>query len=195
MDKKIKKVSISQIDKVMKEVYVPTTTVEWNGIEIIVKKSLPLDSMLKFVYDTVKTCTEQADGGYMPELKDFAIRLNVVEMYSNVKLPDNVNHKYFILINSGIVESILENININQYYQLIDAIDEKLNAFVAINADSVRKQLNDVTSAFEQMQEKMAAAMNGIDMSQLETIASMISDEAITDKVVASYIKNGGNAQ
>ena len=126
MEKKIKKVSISQIDKVMKEVYVPATTVEWHGVEIVVKKSLTLEDMLKFVSDVVKTCTEQEAGGYMPELKDFAIRLNVVEMYSNVKLPDNVNHKYFILVNSGIVETILENININQYEELILQLTKNL---------------------------------------------------------------------
>ena len=36
---KQKRVSISSIEKTMKEIYTPTETVEWNGVEILVKRT------------------------------------------------------------------------------------------------------------------------------------------------------------
>lgn len=193
MSKNTKKVSISQVDKIMKEFYVPTKVVEWSGIDITVTKSLALADMLQFCNDVVKTCTNPENGGYMPELKDFAIRMNVVEMYSNVKLPDNLEHKYYILINSGLVETILENINSSQYFELIESIDAKMKAIVDANVDAVNNQLNEIAKAFEQMEVQMSEAVKGVDISVLEKIAGQIADEDTVNKAVMSYVGHRGS--
>jgi len=190
MSKNAKKVSISQVDKIMKEYFELTTNVEWKGIDITVTKSLSLADMLQFCNDVVKTCTNPDNGGYMPELKDFAIRMNVVEMYSNVKLPDNLEHKYYILINSGLVEAILEHVNTNQYFELVESINDKLKAIVDANTDAIEKQLNEVAHAFEQMQANMETAMNGLDMSVLERLANTFGDEDVMNKAILSYVKD-----
>lgn len=189
MDKKTKNVSISQIDKVMKETYKDIVLVEWCDIDLEVKKSLAFDDMLQFVHDVVKTCTEQEHGGYMPELKEFAIRMNIVEMYSNVRLPSNLNHKYHILTNSGIVETILDHINTEQFNCMREAIDSKLEAVVATNVNAVQKQLSDITVAFEQMQRNMENAMSGLDMSVLERFVESTSDDSVVNNAVLSYVK------
>lgn len=189
MDKKTKNISISQIDKVMKETYKDIVLVEWCDIDLEVKKSLAFDDMLQFVHDVVKTCTEQEHGGYMPELKEFAIRMNIVEMYSNVRLPSNLNHKYHILINSGIVETILDHINTEQFNCMREAIDSKLEAVVATNVNAVQKQLSDITVAFEQMQRNMENAMSGLDMSVLERFVESASDDNVVNNAVLSYVK------
>ena len=189
MDKKAKNVSISQIDKVMKETYKDIVLVEWCDIDLEVKKSLAFDDMLQFVHDVVKTCTEQEHGGYMPELKEFAIRMNIVETYSNVRLPSNLNHKYHILTNSGIVETILNHINTEQFNCMREAIDSKLEAVVATNVNAVQKQLSDITVAFEQMQRNMENAMSGLDMSVLERFVESASDDNVVNNAVLSYVK------
>lgn len=189
MDKKTKNVSISQIDKVMKETYKDIVLVEWCDIDLEVKKSLAFDDMLQFVHDVVKTCTEQEHGGYMPELKEFAIRMNIVEMYSNVRLPSNLNHKYHILTNSGIVETILDHINTEQFNCMREAIDSKLEAVVATNVNAVQKQLSDITVAFEQMQRNMENAMSGLDMSVLERFVESASDDNVVNNAVLPYVK------
>lgn len=189
MDKKTKNVSISQIDKVMKETYKDIVLVEWCDIDLEVKKSLAFDDMLQFVHDVVKTCTEQEHGGYMPELKEFAIRMNIVEMYSNVRLPSNLNHKYHILTNSGIVETILDHINTEQFNCMREAIDSKLEAVVATSVNAVQKQLSDITVAFEQMQRNMENAMSGLDMSVLERFVESASDDNVVNNAVLSYVK------
>ena len=91
---KTKKISVNAFQKVMKETYSPTYTFDWNGIEVTVNKTLSLKDMLEFVDDVVKSCFTEETNRYLPEVKDFVIRVCILEKYANFTMPQNVENQY-----------------------------------------------------------------------------------------------------
>ena len=73
--KKIQKISVNAMDEIMKR-FDTVETIEWNGLQVVIKKNLSLEEMMTFANSVVKSCFDQASGAYMPEVKDFAIRAN-----------------------------------------------------------------------------------------------------------------------
>ena len=82
--------------------------------------------MLCFTNSVVKSCFDQADGSYLPEVKDFAIRSNIMERYANFTLPNNLEKQYDMVIRSGAVEMIMNYVNFSQFSELMKAIDAKV---------------------------------------------------------------------
>ena len=126
MATKMKKISISQMDKVMKSLGNTEATFEWNGVTVVVKTLLSFQEMMEFAGRVKANCF--VDGEYLPEVRDFAIRDCIVDMYSNIRLPDNIEHKYEILYRTDICQEIVKYVNSDQYEQLLVAIDDKITA-------------------------------------------------------------------
>lgn len=93
MAKSEKRISISVMDKIIKEHFENTTTEQWYGIEVQIKKTLSFTEMMEFVNDVVLSCFQE-DGGFVPEVMDFAIRSNILSKYANFSLPDKLEHRY-----------------------------------------------------------------------------------------------------
>ena len=123
--KKTQKISVNTMDEIMKRCQ-NTEVVEWNGLQVVIKKTLTLEEMLCFANSVVKSCFDQGDGSYLPEVKDFAIRSNIMERYANFALPSNLDKQYDMVIRSGAVEMIMNYINFSQFSELMKAIDAKI---------------------------------------------------------------------
>ena len=91
VETKNRRISINAMDSIMKTQYENITTECWNEIDITIKRTISLGDMLSFVNDVVASCF-QDNGEFMPEVLDFAIRSNIILKYSNVSLPDNLEH-------------------------------------------------------------------------------------------------------
>ena len=91
-----KKVSISALDNIIGERFLNTVEEKWYDIEVKMRKNIPFTEMLAFVNDVVSSCFQQK-GEYVPEALDFAIKSNIIIRYTNVSLPDNLEHRYEIL--------------------------------------------------------------------------------------------------
>ena len=151
---------------------------KWHGLEITVKPRLPLDAMMRFVDSVVKTCFDD-DGEYHPELKDFSIKYNIINQYTNIDMPDTSMDKYMIISSCGLVESIVENIrDAKQLGRMVDAIDEKIDALVQSNISAVTRQINDLYSNIQNL------------TSQLESVFGNVSDEDMVNLFGA--LINGG---
>lgn len=186
--RKIKRISVNEVDEIMKGVE-NTETVQWNGLDIVITRSLSLVDMMEFVDGVVKSCFDQTTGAYMPEIKDFAIRLNIMEKYANFTLPSNVERKYDIVVRSGAVEEIMSHINLVQFGELIKAIDAKLQNAADANVQMVFRQFNDVVTSFEELQEKVGALFAGVDPADIGKLMGAISESGISEeKVVQAYI-------
>lgn len=187
--KKIQKISVNAMDEIMKP-YKTVETVEWNGLQVVIKKNLSLEEMMTFANSVVKSCFDQASGAYMPEIKDFAIRANVLDMYTNFTLPKDLSKQYEMVIQSGAVEMVLNNINCMQFNELVKAIDAKLQNTADANVQVVYKQLHDVTTAFEELQKQAGALFNGVDSSDISKLLNAITENGISEeKIVQAYME------
>lgn len=187
--KKIQKISVNAMDEIMKR-FDTVETVEWNGLQVVIKKNLSLEEMMTFANSVVKSCFDQASGAYMPEVKDFAIRANVLDMYTNFTLPKDIGKQYDMVIQSGAVEMVLNYINYAQFNELVKAIDSKLQNTADANIQAFITKLDNVTTAFSDMQTEMEKMFSGVDTEDIGKLVGAIANGDNTEEgIVKSYLE------
>lgn len=188
MANKMKKVSISQMDKIVKGLGNTEATFEWNGIEVVVKTLLSFQEMMEFAGRVKANCF--VDGEYLPEVRDFAIRDCIVDMYSNIRLPDNIEHKYEILYRTDICQEIVKYVNSDQYEQLLVAIDDKITAASESNTEGLRLRIEEIAHELDNMVTEAGALFDGIDKSDIETIFEAVKSSGKIDeeKIARAYM-------
>ncbi len=188
MATKMKKISISQMDKVMKNLSNTEAAFEWNGITVVVKTLLSFQEMMEFAGRVKANCF--VEGEYLPEVRDFAIRDCIVDMYSNIRLPDNIEHKYEILYRTDICQEIVKYINPEQYEQLLVAIDDKVTAASESNTEELRLRIEEIAHELDNMVTEAGALFDGIDKSDIETIFEAVKSSGRIDeeKIARAYM-------
>ena len=197
--KKTNKVSVATIEKVMKEQFAgEPKTFDWYGVEIEHKENIPMEYAVTFVNNVVDTCFDK-DGNYIPEFKDFLIRSFTVQMYSNVRLPQDLKKQYDILYNSDLYNVLIQHIDIVQYDTLLMAIDEKLEYRRNADVMTMRMTLNNLISQFQNFGEQLnqveiedvrniAEAINGVDLDEEKFVDAILNrnpdseEQVIEDK-------------
>ena len=197
MAKGEKKVSISSVDNIISERFLNIVTEQWYDVEVKMRRSLPFTEMLSFVDDVVQSCF-QRNGAYVPEVLDFAIKSNIISRYTNVSMPDNLEHRYAILYNSDLVDFVCQHINMQQLQEMVNSINRKLSYMCDTNTVSVQNRLNDLISAFETMQEKTEAMFSDVTPDDMTRLVGAIGNGALTEeKIVEAYMKkkNASNGE
>ena len=183
-----KKVSINALDNIINERFFNTVEEQWHDIEVKMRKSIPFTEMLTFVDDVTKSCFQKS-GAYVPEVLDFAIKSNIISRYTNVSLPDNLEHRYEILYNTDLVDFVCEHINMPQVQEAISAVKRKLTYMCETNTVAVQNRLNDLVSAFEEMQKKTEDMFKGLTPDDLTRLIGAIGDAGLSEeKVVEAYL-------
>ena len=190
MAKGEKKVSISAVDNIIGECFLNVVTEQWYDVEVKMRRSIPFTEVLAIVDDVVKSCF-QRNGAYVPEVLDFAIKSNIISKYTNVSMPDNLEHRYAILYNSDLVDFVCQHINMQQLQEMVNSINRKLAYMCDTNTVSVQNRLNDLISAFETMQEKTEAMFGDVMPDDMTRLVGAIGDGALTEeKIVEAYMKH-----
>lgn len=189
MAKANKKVSIALFDKTAKEYYHNEAIIRWHEVEVRVKYMLPLTEMLAFVDDVVDSCFH--DGlGYMPEVKDFAIKSNILTRYANFSMPESLEHRYQMVYGSDIVDFVCTAINTTQLQEIVSAINSKIRFLCDSKAAAIETRVNDIITALEEMRDKTMDIFNGVSQEDLKNIMSAIANGSLDEqKIVQAYLK------
>lgn len=191
MANKTKKISINAFEKAVKENYPQTETVEWNGLEIEIKRTLSFGEMLAFVDSVTKSCFGGEDEVYQPQAKDFAIRWQTVELYTNITLPSNPKNMYELLYGCDIVNVVTSYINKSQFNAMVAAVEDNIAYTAKANIASLEKQIDDMYGKLNSMEEQLSSIFSGIGADDLKNIIGAISNgELDEEKLVKAYIDN-----
>lgn len=192
---KIKKISVNAFEKVMNETYnTPTESFDWNGIEVTVKKTLSLKEMLEFVDGVVKSCFTEDTNTYMPEIRNFATNVCVLEKYANLTMPRSVAKQYELIYQTNIVDEILAYINQKQFDEIRVAITKKIDHIAQANIEAVTKQMNELYSSFDNLQTQFAALFDGISGEDIQAMTTaLMSNSLDEEKIVKAYINQSDN--
>ena len=145
------KVSVATIEQVMKEQFGnDVKKIEWCGVEIEYKEVLSMVEMKAFV-DGVVDASFDNDGDYMPEFTDWLIRTNMIQLYTNVRMPQNIEKQYDILYRTDLYEQIAGLVDQRQYAKIMDAIEQKLEYRRNSDVTAMRVQLSGLIQQFESM--------------------------------------------
>ncbi len=190
MAKNTKKISISQIDAVIKDTFVPETVVDWHGLELRVARTLTFDDMFGFVNYVVSGCFDKETGTYHPEMKDALVRGAIVSFYSNVNIPDNADHSYNILMRSGVVEEILSYVDDHQFGQMMKAIDSKIKNIADANISTMNMRFNELMNAICEMQETFSKVFGNVTNDDMQNVLDFFANGGVSsDTLVEAYSK------
>lgn len=187
-----KRISINALEKCVAEAYGDRVVIkEWNGIDIIINKQLTLPEMMSFVDGVVKSCFSDDGNEYMPEIKDFALRCSVLEMYGNFRLPENVEKKYELVYGCDACEVVLKEIDRGQFDAMLQAIDEKIQSIADANIEAIHKQINELYASFSNLEERLSSVFNGIDKETMTGLVSAMSGNKIDEEtLIKTYLKS-----
>lgn len=171
-----------------------TITGNWNGIDVVIKRTLSLKDMLTFVDNVVKTCFSESDGIYMPEVKDFAIKKCILEMYANFELPSNVEESYSLIYESNIIDFVICNINNSQLREIVQSAEEKMEHLAQANIEMVNRQMNELYAAFDNLQKQIAGAFAGVDANDVNKLVGAISNGQIDEEKMVKAFLNERNS-
>ena len=135
MAKTEKKVSIALFDKIVKEHFQNEATIQWHEAEVRVKRTLSLKEMLSFVDEVVGSCFHD-ELGYMPEVKDFAIKSNILTRYANFSVPDNLEHRYQMVYGTDAVDAVCAVIDTTQLQVIVNSINDKIRFILRQQGES-----------------------------------------------------------
>jgi hypothetical protein len=149
---------------------------KWGDKDIEVVKYLPIDSKYDIIMITLQEAYEE--GIYNPIKLDKFFHLNLIYSYSNIVFTDeeraDTDKLYDELKSSGLMDKFLQNINANEYAEMLEDIDTIIKAksgfsgilkkFVddlPVNAEAMAKIVNEFDPDKYQAVVDFAKAANG----------------------------------
>ena len=182
MAKKIKKVSVNQIDEVLDSVD-RSVNIDWCGIDVEVHKFISLQDMIQFVYDAVDACFME-DGAYVPEVKWLAYSCAIVEHFTNIRLPENIDKKIALIYGTNIVGEVTNVVSQIQLQALTDAIDEKISHMLDLDVQHTRYALNSAVEKFADAQEDMQRVFGSLTKEDVQNFANAFSGGKIDEEKI-----------
>lgn len=186
--KKNNKVSVATIEKIMKENFAgEAKKFDWYGAEIEYKKNISMENMVTFVDEVVNSCFDK-DGDFIPAFKDFLIRTFTIQMYTNVRLPQDITKQYDILFGGDLYDTLLRYIDYRQYESILMAIEDKLEYRCNADVVEMRATLNRLIALFQQFSEQLgqvnvddvkniAGALNGFEIDEEKLVDAVLHRE------------------
>lgn len=188
MAKKEKKISVNELEKAAGNIHDVWHDVEWNGISFKVKHSLSLEEMMLFVHMAVEMCFGDGDE-YRPELDDFAIRLNVIDRYTNLRLPENTEKKYEILISTDLVDVITQNINRDQFDNILESFNKRIRDRVQTRNNTLRERTDELIHSIESAVNTFGDIFRDVDSEKMNAIVSALATKDVDEgKIMNAYL-------
>lgn len=174
---KTKKITVKALEAATKETFSPIETFEWNGMEVVVKRTLSLGEVLGVVDGVVDVCFNPETGIYRPELKECAMRMMVLENYANFTMPSNPEKQYELVNNSGAFEAVYPHINQMQFQNMCMAIDEKISYRISRFINSMRQQQTGLKAELEGLLTQVTEFLENVDEDDLRKIGKLLGGE------------------
>lgn len=193
MADKTKRISINAFEQAVSENYEEFTTIEWRGLSVIIKHNLSLKDMLAFVDAVTKNCFSEENATYMPEIKDFATRSCIIEYYTNISLPSNVEKRYELLYRSSILNDIVQHIDKLQFDAMLEAIEYKTAHLAQANIEAITGQMNELYSLFGNLQKQFEDSFGNIDEGAVAGVINALSNGMDEDKIVRAVLAAKNN--
>lgn len=162
MAKDIDRVSINNFEQALaKENVITETLADTENVTIQIKKTITLPEMMLFVQEVVEACIDGETGEYIPEAYDFAIRSAVLTHYANFAMPANLEKQYWLIYNTRAFQQVLNNINEQQFNDIIRAIDRKVKYMLDVMSSAAVAKINEVIAKFNDVADVSTKMFDG----------------------------------
>lgn len=190
MSKDIERVSINKFETALcKENIITETLSGADNVVFQIKRTISLTEMMAFVQDVVESCIDGETGDYIPEAYDFAIRTAVLTHYANFAMPSSLEKQYWLIYNTSAFQQTINNINEQQFSDIIRAIDRKIKYMVDIMSSTAISKIYEVINKFNDIAatgEKIFSDASTDDMSNFIKGVSRLNN--LTQEDIAKAI-------
>jgi len=168
--------------------------VQYKGIPVAVKGGLTLHDILKIADNVADFCFLD-DGEYLPELKEFFFRRELLETATNIDLPEDVAECYELIMNSDLGKWVdntfcdyLEVYAV-QMPQLRAAIQDKIDYMADSGLALLRSRMDALIYAIESFSEQNENLFNGTSPEDMQKfISSVASIEKIDEEKLVKAV-------
>lgn len=153
MAKKSEKVLVKDLDTALSQ-RPDKVEVNWNGKIMTVKQYIDFTDFIKLVQIAADSCFSE-DGYYLPQNKDYIMRVALLSYFTDVNLPENNEKRYRHVYDTDIFDKFMENANQIAIRRVIITVDEIINERVRATHSSatalnlIFKALNSITEIFD----------------------------------------------
>ena len=201
-----KKISVNALERVVKDYasggaeWAQDTVVHWAGLDVTIHRFISLRDLIGFAERVAQACFTNDTHEYVPEVKDLAIRSNILDTYANFTMPKNLEQQLQFVYGTDAVDMVLEHIDRKQFAELLRAIDAKIDYLVRTDIESVKRDAADAVAAINNIVERFNAVMGGMDPGDVQKVLDAVSANGGFDesKLVQAFMREkygNGNEQ
>jgi len=155
----MKKISTKSIEQYPKQEKIKILPIKLDNfeLEVQVKTSLTVQELIQFETSIVDSVINE--NGYFPSLFSYIFNSSVIQFFTNINLPTDLDKKYDIIVNTDLVDKILDIIGIyvlDLECEIRDKIEYQKQIILqsANPLDSVAKNINDLLATLNTKIEK-----------------------------------------
>ena len=183
-----KMVSIEKMDNIIKENFKDETVVDFYGQEIVVRRMITANEVMEFVETAANACFDPDTGEYHPELKDFLLRSGTLLYYTNVRLPDDAEHRYKIVCGTDLADMVYKYANRAQLCGIEAAIDTLCEMRTDANRVQFEQEIRKATDAVAKLTEQISTLFDGVSPEDMKAIVSALGDGVDEEKLVKAVV-------
>lgn len=187
---KMKRVSVNEFENMVKDLGNNFEEVEYNGLNFIITNTISLKDMLSLVAEVAENCFME-DGRFMPEVMQPLLDCGVVERYTNITLPKNLEYRYELVSKSGVLDFIMTKINTNQYNDIVLAVRDKLEYMSDVNIDRVKRTIDSMVDSLTSIQESVGSLFDGVTREDIMAVIGSTSNAtSVEENIMRRYISS-----
>ena len=183
-----KMISIEKVDEIIKEHFPAECTKDWHGQELVIRRYIPYDTEIEIVRKVADACFHPETGEYMPEVKEFALKVCMIEAFTNVRLPQNVEHQCAILYGTDLWNEIAYAIEDGQYYDIRDAVDDRIRARNNANRVMFENEIQRGIDAMQRLGDHVSELFEGVTPEDVSALISAIGQGGIDEGKIAEAV-------
>ena len=188
MARKKNSVSVSAFDDAAKQQRVNVNVIEWNGLSIEVKYTLSLAEAVSFVDAVTNGCFNSETGEYSSIAKPFAMRMAVISFYTNITMPNDYEKRYEMVDEDGLYESVVEAVNHEQFSDLVDVINDRINYLVRAQIATFSKDVNTLLEQFGKLSDSIGSVASSMTEDDMKTMINAFGKMSLNNEQLAEVV-------
>lgn len=189
MAKKEARISINKLESVMRENIVVVPLSGADGVDITIRRRLPLKDMMQFVENVVSSCIDAETATYTPEIKEFVIRSEILTTYANFNLPTNAEKQYELVYGTNALEQVMEHIDRNQFYEIEEAIDARIEHEVRVLETSVATKSNEMMVRLSDAIDQVNSMFSDVSSDDFNQVVKNLSEmNGVTNESIVKAV-------
>ena len=166
--------------------------IKWRGLTIEVSERIKYEDMVGLI-TLVADASFGEDGSYHPEATDFALRLGVMALYTNLTIPANIEKRYDMAYGTDVYHLIEGAIDPVQIRIIREAVERRVGMRARAGVEAVVRQAAEVSDAIMGLKEKLddqfETLLGGVDPEEMNRILHGLAEGGFDEeKLVKAYM-------